>query len=220
MASDVVCPKCRHKIPLADINVATDIALCRSCGEKLKYSEIAFDHDAITRSLNNPPRGVWKKDYSASGFEVGASTRSAVAFFLVPFMCIWAGGSLGGIYGTQIWSGHFNRTMSLFGIPFILGTLLFGSITMLTVFGKIVVNVEGGNGVIFTGVGPIGWRRRFDWRGVTSIRRTQNRNQNGSWPQITLDGEKRLSFSAGVKAERQDYMLAFLQNKLREARIH
>ena len=35
-----VCPKCRGAIPLDDVNVATDIALCRRCEQTFAYSEL------------------------------------------------------------------------------------------------------------------------------------------------------------------------------------
>ena len=38
-------------------------------------------------------------------------------------MLIWSGGSLGGIYGTQIANQEFSLLQSLFGIPFIIGTI-------------------------------------------------------------------------------------------------
>ena len=50
---------------------------------------------------------------------LGATTRSPIAFFLVPFMCVWSGGSLGGVYGSQVLNGEFDLGISLFGIPFI-----------------------------------------------------------------------------------------------------
>jgi hypothetical protein len=108
--------------------------------------------------------------------------------------------------------------MSLFGIPFFLGTLLFGSIAVMSVCGKVTVSVDGDDGVIFTGVGPIGWRRRFDWRKVSSIRRTEKvGNRGGVSEQITFEGETRLNFAAGIKTERLDFMLAMLRKKWRES---
>ena len=65
-----------------------------------------------------------------------------MAFFLVPFMCVWSGGSLGGIYGSQFFQSKFDLSMSLFGIPFVLGTLLFGSFALMTVCGKVVVSIR------------------------------------------------------------------------------
>lgn len=214
---EAICPRCRAEIPLDDINVSKDVALCRACGRTWSYADLIKD-DNEYRDLKNPPSGAWFRETSPRAFEVGVSTRSAIAFFLVPFMCVWSGFSLGGIYGSQFTKGHFELGPSLFGIPFILGTLLFGSIAVMSVCGKVVVNVDGDNGVIFTGVGPIGWRRRFNWRNVSGIRRTERYGNRGSVSQqITFDGEKRLDLAAGVKDERLDFMFAVLREKWRES---
>src|SRR5687767_8011351 len=113
------CPKCETEIPLEDINVAQDIALCRKCAESFSFAELAQDEAIPEVDLNHPPKGMWF-NRTPDGFELGSSTRSGVAFFLVPFMCLWSGGSLGGIYGSQIVKGDFNLAMSLFGLPFLL----------------------------------------------------------------------------------------------------
>ncbi|MBI2477147.1 MAG: hypothetical protein HYV60_00350, partial [Planctomycetia bacterium] len=107
------------------MNVATDVAVCPNCGEVFPLSSIVATQDVPTEfEINDPPAGAWFYD-DFRGWRIGASTRSRAAFFLVPFMCVWSGFSLGGIYGTQIAKGEFNLGMSLFGIPFVLGTLLF-----------------------------------------------------------------------------------------------
>jgi hypothetical protein len=199
MQSKIICPKCRAEIPLEDVNVATDLALCRQCGQTWNYSELIQDSEVANFVLQTPPKGVWFRETSPSAFEVGVSTRSAVAFFLVPFMCVWSGVSLGGIYGTQIAKKHFDLTASLFGIPFALGTLVVGGVAIMSICGKIVVTVEGDDGAIFNGVGPIGWRRRFNWRAVSAIRRTEKTGNRGSISkQITLEGGKQISFAAGT----------------------
>jgi len=218
MQSKTVCPKCRSEIPLEDVNVSKDIALCRQCGRTWSYADLIEDNDTADFNSGTPPSGAWFREIPPRGFEVGVSTRSPLAFFLVPFMCVWSGFSLGGIYGTQFIKGHFNLGESLFGIPFILGTLLFGSIAIMSVCGKVVVSVDGDDGIIFTGVGPIGLRRRFNWRNVTGIRRTEKYGNRGSVSQqITFDGEKRLNFAGSVKDERLDFMFATLRRKWRES---
>jgi hypothetical protein len=216
MQPKTVCPKCRQVIPLDDINVATDIALCRNCAETWKFSDLIDEDEIDFRPTNSPP-GTWYREIPPRAFEVGVSTRSGVAFFLVPFMCVWSGFSLGGIYGTQIVKKHFDLSSSLFGIPFLLGTVLFGSFALMSVCGKIVVRVDGEQGVVFYGVGPFGWKRRFNWRNVTAIRRTQKYGgENGPYQVITLEGEKKLNFGTGIKSERLDFMLAALRKKWRE----
>jgi hypothetical protein len=207
----LTCPKCRSEIPLDDVNVAADIALCRKCGDNLNYSELIQDAEIPVAELNRPPGGAWfRRDHR--GFEVGASTRSAAAFFLVPFMTVWSGFSLGGIYGRQIIKGDFDLGWSLFGIPFLLGTLLFGSIAAMTVCGKMLVRVEGNRGTFFTGVGPLGFRKRFKWDEVTAVRRTWKAGSEGNVVnQITLDGRQPINVGVGLSEKRLSFMLSALR---------
>lgn len=208
---NVICPKCQRRIALEDVNVSTDLALCRSCQQTYAFSELVESQPSPSVNLNQPPGGAWlRRDMNS--FEVGATTRSASAIFLVPFMCVWSGFSLGGIYGTQIINGKFNLMMSLFGIPFVLGTLLFGSLAAMSVCGKITVQVSGKQGTIFTGIGPIGFRRRFEWDGITAIRRTEHTGNRGAVSnQITFEGRKQINFGSGLKTERLEFMLNALR---------
>ena len=151
------CPTCATLIANDQVNVQTDVAFCTQCEQAYSISAlIAAGQDAEEYESIEPPRGVWF-DELYGGWTLGASTRSPIAFFLVPFMCVWSGFSLGGIYGMQIIEGEFNLLLSLFGIPFVLGTLLFGSIAIMSVCGKITLTVNGQTGKLFEGVGPIGW---------------------------------------------------------------
>jgi hypothetical protein len=208
----LTCPRCRVNIPLHDVNVATDLALCRKCAQNFSYAELLDDRATTPFEPSRPPRGAWfHQDHR--GFEVGASTRSPAALFLVPFMMVWSGFSLGGIYGSQIFKGQFNLGMSLFGIPFLLGTLLFGSIALMTVCGKMLVRVQGHKGMVFTGFGPLGFRKRFDWDEITAVRRTSKPGSEGSSsPQITLEGRERINVGVGLSGKRFDFMLAALRH--------
>jgi hypothetical protein len=124
----------------------------------------------------------------------------------------------GGIYGTQIYHGKFNLFQSLFGIPFLLGTVLFGSIALMTLCGKVVVAVSRDEGRVFTGVGPVGWTRKFKWSGVKSVGADLTKYQrNGqSMPLIALQGDQPLRFASGLNEARQRFMLRALKQLLRE----
>ncbi len=87
MNAKVSCSRCHSEILLADVNVSTDIALCRRCNQSWNYSELLEDATPSNIDPRKPPRGAWISDDSSRSFEVGVSTRSAGAFFLVPFMC-------------------------------------------------------------------------------------------------------------------------------------
>jgi hypothetical protein len=139
-----------------------------------------------------------------------------IAIFLVPFMCVWSGFSLGGIYGTQIVDGKFNLVLSLFGIPFVIGTLLFGSIAVMSVCGKITLTVDNNLGRLFAGVGPIGWTRQFDWASITRIEEDRlGYNYSGSHGLvIALIGKTRLKFGSMLREPRRYFLLQGLRKLL------
>jgi hypothetical protein len=170
------------------------------------------------RGPREVPRGAWDID---NGVErcIGATTRSWLALFLVPFMCVWSGFSIGGIYGSQLVSGKFNPAMSAFGIPFVLGTLLFGSIAAMSVCGKVEVRLRGTEGRVFTGIGPIGWARRFELTEFSSIREDYSSISSNRQPSrnIVMEGSRRLAFGTGLSEARRYFVIESLRPLLRRA---
>lgn len=215
---NIACPTCGGDIALSDVNVSTDVALCRRCEKNFSYAELCASQNLALVDLRRPPKGAWFLE-STRGFEVGATTRSAIALFLVPFMVLWSGGSLGGIYGTQLMKGEFDPEASLFGVPFLIGTLVLGSVALMAVAGKIVLRVEGDDGALFTGVGPIGWTRRFNWREMRSVRTTVSTGSRGATRErITLEGQQRIDFGLGITSERRHFIEACIRQALAKKR--
>ncbi|GDY19649.1 hypothetical protein LBMAG56_09940 [Verrucomicrobiota bacterium] len=210
---NISCPKCRRAIPLEDVNVSTDVALCRSCSQTFSFAELAKEQAEPPMDMSRPPTGTWLRQMGG-GFEVGATTRSAIAFFLVPFTVLWSGGSLGGIYGTQIYKGALDWKLCLFGLPFLLGSLFLVPFALMCVCGKITVRREGDRGAVFTGIGPIGWTRRFRWSEVKAVRRslTKWQQNNRSVPQIEIELEaKSLRFGSQLSGPRREFLLRALK---------
>jgi hypothetical protein len=218
-----MCPKCRAPIPSGQLNVAADLAVCPACNEAFTISsQISGGPSAVDFDIRQAPAGAWFED-TGTGWRIGGSTRSAVAFFLVPFMCVWSGGSLGGIYGMQIVHGEFNLWLSLFGIPFVLGTLALGSMAVMSVVGKVEVSVEHDEGRVFSGVGPFGRTQRFDWSSISAVEEglplVRNRgsgNSGGMGPAISLVGQSRTSFGSMLNEARRYYVLQGLRTLLAE----
>lgn len=212
----ISCPVCSKLIPPSGMNLETDVALCTGCHEAFAISTlIAAGQDSQDFDLSNMPRGTWFSE-TFDGWTIGASTRSAAAFFIVPFMCVWSGFSLGGIYGTQIAKGEFVLLASLFGIPFLLGTLLFGSIAVMTVCGKVTVTVDGNRGCVFVGAGPMGWTGRFDWGEIKRIDQdlssVQHAGNHGAV--IVLVGKTKLKFGSMLTEPRREFVLQALRRLL------
>jgi len=166
--------------------------------------------------LGEPPRGCWFR-VGFDDWQVGATTRSYAALFMVPFMCVWSGFSLGGIYGSQIVNGKFELEQSLFGIPFVLGTLLFGSLAAMTVCGKSTLTVRDDQAESFVGIGPVGWRRRFEWSGITSVTEGNISNEypgkQGGCICLENNGT-RMRIASSVTEERRNFMIRALRKML------
>lgn len=180
MAKKYNCPKCGREVATANINVAKDILLCSSCGETSKFSEIvdlereAQEEDSNRRLLNsNPPKHLKViSDPTDMTGRISLIYRkfSPTAFFLIPFTCAWSGFSMTAIYGSQIASGKFNLQLSLFGLPFLVGSIVLVSVCLFCLFGKRVLTLERGNGKYFFGVGFIGIFKRFTYDRQTKVR--------------------------------------------------
>lgn len=218
MKMKIQCPKCKSIVPSDQINVSTDLAFCPNCSEGFKISE-SIDLGEINETvLDNPPKGAWfRQEYDK--VILGASTRSPIALFLVPFMCVWSGGALGGIYGSQIAKGEFDLESSLFGIPFILGSMIFWSFALMAVCGKVELSI-GRESSIFVGVGKLGWTRKFDWSDVQTIREqtTSFHYPGGHNAAIFLEGKKRIKFGTSLNEGRRFFILnslKYLKSKTR-----
>lgn len=212
------CPTCSGLLTASNINIATDVAACPHCGDIFAASSLVSSsarRKVANFNKHQPPKGVSFHD-STFGWQITASTRSPIAFFLVPFMLVWSGFSLGGIYGSQFFSGEFSLLLSLFGIPFFLGSLLLGSLVIMAICGKIVITVERNQGRVFTGVGPIGWTRNFDWGSITAIEETATRNHSSESNRfhIALIGQQRLKFGSGLSDEKRYYIAQALRQLL------
>ncbi|MBL8669886.1 MAG: hypothetical protein JNK11_04480 [Alphaproteobacteria bacterium] len=191
------------------MNITADVAVCAQCNETFALSSIVAAQDTPSKfNVNDPPPGAWfHKDLR--GWRIGASTRSMFALLIVPFMCVWSGMSIGGIYGSQISSMEFDVEKSLLGIPFILGTIMLGGIAAMTIAGRIDLSVNDNDGKIFTGVWVFGWTRKFKWSDVERIEQTESSIEysGGSGYVISLVGKTKKSFGGFLNEERRHFIL-------------
>lgn len=213
------CPKCNSEIQTENINIQADIAQCLKCKNIFKISENIDDLIDDNFSINATPDGTWyKNDFNNT--IIGASTRSPIAFFLVPFMLVWSGGSIGGIYGSQIIKGEFDLFQSLFGIPFLIGSVIFWSLALMAIWGKVEVTLDNKGGKIFTGIGSIGLNKHFLRSEVSTLKESQpNLRYPGSQGRaLVLEGKKRISFGTGLKEERLYYVFRAIKSVMSKNR--
>ena len=154
----------------------TKTYVCPKCGERLRLEDLIAEDDTSTRSerilYGNPPKHLTVESEYADGLPVTTiryKRTSPIALFLIPFTCVWAGGSMAGIYGSQIVKQAFDLKLSLFGIPFVIGSVFLVSACLFALFGKHVLTLSCGNGTYFRGVGPFGRTTRFGYNRETKV---------------------------------------------------
>jgi hypothetical protein len=209
----ILCPKCGQVLAGNDINAVKDIARCHQCDKEFALSSLVHANASGPVDLNDPPRGTWYRE-EFNGFVVGAATRllSERTLFGIPSPIAVGllGGSLGIIAFPLTFQLLVERTLS--GISLVLVTLLLSSTALIAVCGKIVVRVCDSEGVVFTGIGPFGWRRRFDPLQITTVR--IDPASYGNKQAIMLDGSHRLCFGSGLTKARQDFVVNVLRREL------
>jgi len=221
------CPDCGLPIAAVDLAPAQGVAVCRFCEKPFPMTAcqtaIPFEQRNIVPVMT-PPKGVDLVE-TMDGFRLTMSTRSCIAIFLVPFTLVWAGGSLGGIYGTQIAKGEFNWMMSLFGLPFLLGSVALIGLTVMSVAGRTVVELAGGTFTIRIGALGIYCTRSAPWNDVRSCRlaevsrRGRNSYSTSFQIEFKVDGAKDLEMSAaGVDRETALWLARFLAGRIQRGR--
>ena len=211
-ATGSLCPGCRSLIPLEDINVAKDIALCRSCGKTWTFSLVQSAKEIGEVNLQQPPRWIRvETDYEGTT-TIRYRRISRALIFLIPFTAAWGGFSLTGIYGTQFKRGHFDLGQSLFGLPFLFGTVVLCSLIMFLLFGRWEIKLRRGEGTVFTGVGPAGWRRRFACGPGVQVSLEQSSYEVNHQRQeaivVTQAGQKLISFGAPMQPREAKVFIA------------
>lgn len=159
----IQCPHCQSHIPLDDVNVSTDIALCRGCGRNHSYSLLAGQARLPDASILDAPRWIQMEQDYAGRLVVRYKKIPGVVLFLIPFTAAWSGFSMWGIYINPLMKGELDWGQMAFGIPFLLGTIVLLFSIIMCLFGKWVITLDRGKGTVFVGVGYFGWVRNFHY---------------------------------------------------------
>lgn len=180
------CLNCKTRIPLDDINMQTNIALCRACGEMNDVLLLSSNHNERVPA-KQPRRCRFSSDPMA-GCKLTRRNISFILLFLVPFTCFWSGLSMWGIYLEPMITKHRPPALSeaLFGIPFLLGTIVLVSVILYIAFGRVEIRMHRGEGSRFYGIGPIGWRKHFRYDRDTKVRMMYRGAARNEVPQKTI----------------------------------
>lgn len=216
------CPACGTDIPVADINVQMDTAICRACGHATAYSAIV--HAPVLSVHTAPPDGC---DVQNDGvrWRAVATTRSWRAIPLYFFATIWWG-FLSIFIGLSFTAGKASTLIILF----MSGHIAAGVFVVLTAlcytFGTTEVIIERDLLTVSLGFGGI--RRRWS-RPVGEIRGVRRAiATSGGWQFnfsrghladcLEIEGPKPLKFGSLLSDERRQFMHAAMAAELARRR--
>jgi hypothetical protein len=238
------CSHCGNIIPAEDVNVAKDVAFCRSCNLAYPLSTLAAGLALDPRvDLHQPPQGCWHRP-TGMGAVVGASHRSlgmalpllGVALFwngIVSIFVLLAISSTLHLLGVPVpeWfpAPRMNdETMGvgmtiflwIFLTPFIvIGLGMIGAF-LSCIAGKTEVRVDRGVVAIATGIGPVCWNRRFQAADLKEMRMEESvSNSNDSVPKKQIVAElmngKTIKFGSMLRDERRRFLAAAAEKIIR-----
>lgn len=101
---ELKCPTCGALLAMEDVNMATDMALCRACNKISRFSDLVQE-ERDEKILDSIPRrmSVLK---TARGLEVTYRRPKGVGFFLLLFALIWNAITYVAVFAMMGETGH------------------------------------------------------------------------------------------------------------------
>lgn len=238
------CPRCGKAIPSEDVNVAKDVAYCRSCNLASALSSLVSGIALEPVDLHQPPSGCWHR-ITGLGAVVGATHRSlGTALGLLAMSLFWNG--IVSVFvliaiastlqllnvpvpdwfpapkmnGKEMGTG-MTIFLWIFLTPFIvIGMGMIGGF-ISSVAGHTEVRVDRGEVAVSTGIGPIAWNRRFSASDLKEIRiednpsRGSDGNQDKKQIVAELQSGRLLKFGSMLREDRRRFLAAAADKLIR-----
>jgi hypothetical protein len=85
----------------------------------------------------------------------------------------------------------------------------------MSVAGRSEIRISGSDGYLFTGIGPLGWRRRFSRANIKDVRiEPGNRGESNSQIVIEEREGKKIRFGSTLPDEQKKFMASALRKVL------
>jgi hypothetical protein len=238
------CPRCKGVIPSEDVNVASDIAFCRHCNLSHRLSDLTSGSTVDENvDASRPPAGTWfQRD--GRGTTIGATHRSiGQAFGLLLFTLFWNGivsmfvllnvASTLHLIGISIphWFPAPRMNGSAMGIgmtlflwlfltPFIaIGLAMFAAF-LSSLAGRTELQIQGGQCILFSGIGSLGRRKRFSTSEIKDVRIEDKRWRDSDGDsrrntQIVIEtNAKPIKFGSMLTNERRQFVAGCAKREL------
>ena len=213
--SPFTCPSCGAALPLADVNVAADVALCRACGRSGAFLHNASVPAISDDELARPPKRVRLRREFGDALSVVVRPSRAALWFFIPFTLLWSGISMTAIYLVPLVRGEFEWQEGLFGLPFLIGTLFLLTMILYLLFGRTTITLMKGRVRVSTGLFGKGRVREMECAKGTQVSLQMSGYRVNNVPQqeiVLRSGSEELKFGAMLLPnEAKPYVAAVLK---------
>jgi len=238
------CPRCKGVIPSEDVNVANDIAFCRTCNLSHRLSDLALG-TAVDENIDvsRPPAGTWLQR-EGRGLVIGATHRSMGQAFGLLFFCLFwncivsvfvllavastlhhLGVSVPHWFPAPTSKGNFiplgfTIFLWLFLTPFMAVGLGMLAVFLSCLAGRTELRIQDGEGTLFTGIGSLGFRKRFATSDVRDVGLGDKRGgvsdgDSRRKAQIVIEtNRKPISFGSMLTDERRRFVAGAVKQEL------
>ncbi len=212
------CPDCQQPIGGDDLNTATDVALCRTCGKQHQYSELSELEPAPGFRIEQLPAGLTLPD-DGRGKTLRYRLASSLAWFFLIFALLWDAAVAA--FVVRLASRPDSETTLFLCLLAPVG-LIVTFIALRLLLGHGELRCRDGELELFTGIGAVGRTRRVRFGDITRIAIMESNIRTNNGPLygvgIQLSGGKTLWLLRGAKPERQEYAVNFLRTLTARAR--
>ena len=235
------CPECGTQLNAESINLSEGVALCPSCGQLSRLSDVVSGKRPAAEILSQRPRGCLVTE-AGQTIVVHATLRSIVGFIGALFVSLFWNGivsvfvliALSGLYANLVgplpaWfpapqddapmTLGMTLFLCLFLVPFVtVGSVMIGAV-FLNAFGRVEVRINEGDACVNTGIGWLVWRRRFDPNQVRSVGEglTSWETNDRRSPLIVIEADRTIKFGSLLENSRREWLRAMLHELLTKA---
>lgn len=242
----VLCPKCSQSLPPEDVNVAKDVAFCRTCNE-------AFALSAQVAATSGPPRvaqppaskiTLTRDDERIAAILPAMGLKGSGCFFAF-FALFWNGitwtvflAFVGSMFGVVPSKSPTSPWMAVFFIPHMTIGVITAIAAVYCIFGDVALAIDKSTVLMQRRLFGYTWSRKMPYDAVTDIRMTEAYRSNGRSVQgvgIHFQGKalasnsqqspvqsfaksRPMTFGSGLTQEEKDWLLGEFHDFWRQSK--
>jgi hypothetical protein len=239
----VLCPKCAQGLPPEDVNVAKDVAFCRTCNEAFALSAQVGTYGPPLVAQPPDSKIVFTRDDERIAVIQPAQGFKGTGCFFTFFALFWNGitwivflGFVGSMFGVVQSNSPVAPWMAVFFIPHMTIGLVTALIAVYCIYGDVALAIDRTAVLMQRRLFGYTWARKMPFEAITDIRLTEAYKSNGRSVQgigFHFEGKalnandphsavksfaksRPMTFGSGLSQEEKDWLLGELHNFWRE----